>query len=196
MNFKMSNWAQVTIAGDTPQLPTSGQGGAWSWKAAKLWCGLVKTGSAGSMCLTSRSHGAAGRPLQLLYHTASSIRALREKCTSSPKWHPVGWVSDVHRCLLSASLSSPGRLEPAAEIRKDQPLPSDDSSTTFVESSRSTRHVRGSWLCRPQQQQRQRNSTRRGCLRKIACCPRYISEMAKVCCVSVHRDRLVTWTSS
>ena len=46
-NIKVSIWAQVISAGDPPQSPTSGQwvvnGGAWSWKTARLWCGLSKT---------------------------------------------------------------------------------------------------------------------------------------------------------
>ena len=52
-------------------------------------------------------------------------------------WVPAtGVIQHVHRRLSSARLSSRRRLEPAAEIREDRFLPSDNSSTMFVESAR------------------------------------------------------------
>ena len=42
MNVKVSSWAQVTIAGDTPQLPTSGQWRCLVLEDGETLCGLPK----------------------------------------------------------------------------------------------------------------------------------------------------------
>ena len=126
--------AQVTTAGDLPQLPTSGQ---WA---------VPGSGRRRTMC--SKSWSIRWPPVpRSLFHPS----AWGEECLCS-KVVPMGWVSatgvipHVHHRLLSALLSI-ARRELAPEIREDQPLMSDDSSTTFLESSRCS--TRGKVSSRP-----------------------------------------------
>ena len=106
------------------------------------------------MFLRCRSLGATGRPLQLLYHAASSILALREKWIFAPKWHP--WIGPSHRSDSTPSLFR--STETRAGCRNSKGLAFGVlqfkhhavpySWEYFPPSCRSTRPVRGSWLCR------------------------------------------------
>ena len=136
MNIKVSNCAPNIIAADMPQLPTGGQ---WRCLILEEEETLVWSGEDLKCCFNvfeipkpRRRWMAYGKPVNRDCFVPGSSGQV---CLCS-KVVPMVWVSatgvlqHVHRRLLTSPLQHLRCLEPAAEVRRDRPLPAEGCRTT------------------------------------------------------------------
>ena len=118
MNITAANWAQNVIAGDMPQLPTSGQWRCLVLEDGKFWFAPEKISNAVFTCSKFPNRGANGCPLQLPWPVvvyilaalgkSTSVRKLSPWCGFQPRSHPTRPSSVVDLSATPSALSRAG----------------------------------------------------------------------------------------
>ena len=136
MNIRVSNWAQNIIAGDMPQLPTSGQ---WRYLILKEEETLIWSGEDLKCCFHVFEIPKPWRRWVAFAKLVSRncfVPGSSGQVYLCSKVVPMGWVSATgviqhgHHRLLTSPLQHLRCLEPAAEVRRHWPLPAEGSRTT------------------------------------------------------------------